>query len=457
MFYQSTRGKTKNISFIQAVKMGLANDGGLLIPQYIPVIKEDLSQLNFRELTLYLMKIYIGDEIEESTLWELIQKSYSSFDTDEIVPIIKKDDIYIAELFHGPTLAFKDIALQFLGNLFEYILQREEKKMNILGATSGDTGSAAIEGVRGKKNMNIFILYPYGKVSPIQQKQMTTVEEKNVFCIAINGSFDDCQYIVKKIFSDIQFKQKYMLGAVNSINWTRILAQIIYYFYAYFQIHTKGSVYFSVPTGNFGNIFAGFIAKKMGLDIDKLILATNENDILSKFVNTGIYKKGKVTNTISPSMDIQIASNFERYLYYLFDENGEKIRQLMNTFSKYGEIKIDKQKLQTVQADFLSAKATETETTEEIRNFYKETGYILDPHTAVGVKVGRQLRDKEKPLICLATAHPAKFRKPVEKGTGMLPPIPPSLQNIEKKKEKFTVIDASFEQVKTFIEQYALR
>jgi len=437
--------------------MGLADDGGLLVPQYIPVVEENLSSLNFKELALYLMKMYIGDEIEENTLWRLIQKSYSSFDTEKIVPVVKKDGIYIAELFHGPTLAFKDIALQFLGNLFEYILQEEGKKMNILGATSGDTGSAAIEGIKGKKNINIFILYPYGKVSPIQQKQMTTVKDKNVFCIAIKGSFDDCQYIVKKIFSDSEFKKKYMLGAVNSINWTRILAQIIYYFYAYFQISTEGSVYFSVPTGNFGNIFAGFIAKRMGLNIDKLILATNENDILSKFVNTGIYKKGKVVNTISPSMDIQIASNFERYLYYLFDEDGEKVRQLMDTFSKYGEIKIDKQRLQTVQVDFLSAKASETETIEEIRDFYRETGYILDPHTAVGVRVGRKLRDKEKPLICLATAHPAKFQKPVKESIGMFPPIPPSLQDIEKKKERFTVIDASIKKVKTFIEQHALR
>ncbi len=456
MFYQSTRSKTKNISFIQAVKMGLANDGGLLVPQRMPVVEEDISGLNFKELAFYLMKLYIGNEIEENILWELIQKSFNSFDTDEIVPVIKKDDIYIIELFHGPTLSFKDVALQFLGNLFEYILQREKKKMNILGATSGDTGSAAIEGVKGKKNINIFILYPYGKISPIQEKQMTTVEEKNVFCIAINGSFDDCQYIVKKTFSDTQFKRKYMLGAVNSINWTRIMAQIIHYFYAYFQIHNKGSVYFSVPTGNFGNIFAGFMAKKMGLPIEKLVLATNENDILSKFINTGIYKKGKVINTISPSMDIQIASNFERYLYYLFDEDGKKTEQLMNTFSKCGEIKIDKENLQKVQTDFLSAKATEKETIDEIRDFYKKTGYILDPHTAVGVKVGRQLRDKEKPLICLATAHPAKFPEPIKEAIGMPPSIPSVLKDINRKKGRFTILNASCQQVKTFIEQHAL-
>lgn len=312
MKYKSTRGKVNSISFSETVLMGLADDGGLIIPEEIPQLsKEDifkLKDLPYKEVAKYIMSLYI-DDIEKNDLNEIIEKSYSTFDTEEVIPVKKFDsNLFIGEIFHGPTYAFKDIALQFLGNLFEYILKKKNKKMNILGATSGDTGSAAIHGFKGKKDINIFILHPYGKVSPVQELQMTTVEDKNVFNLAIEGTFDDCQYIVKEIFNDLEFKKRYSLGAINSINWSRVLAQIVYYFYIYFRsikdIKNLQEVYFTVPTGNFGNIFAGYIAKKMGLPIKKLILATNENNILTRFVQNGDYSLTKVVETYSPSMDI---------------------------------------------------------------------------------------------------------------------------------------------------------
>ncbi|MDJ0805853.1 MAG: threonine synthase, partial [Gammaproteobacteria bacterium] len=328
MQYVSTRGGVEPVSFAQAVMMGLATDGGLLLPESFPQVDGEAlqrwSSLPFAELAVEVMQPYVADDIGREDLQRLAHESYDSFDHPEVTPVVDAGAHKILELFHGPTAAFKDVALQFLGNLFEFLLERSGGHLNILGATSGDTGSAAIYGVRGKERIHIFILHPHNRVSPIQERQMTTVLDANVHNIAIQGNFDDGQRIVKELFNDLAFKHDYRLGAVNSINWARILAQVVYYFYAWGRItggDTGRKLSFSVPTGNFGDIFAGYVALRMGLPVERLILATNRNDILTRFVATGIYQAGQVYHTSSPSMDIQVASNFERYLYFVMDRD----------------------------------------------------------------------------------------------------------------------------------------
>ena len=414
MKYCSTRGQVRDLSFSAAVMMGLASDGGLLLPQKIPQISAQqlkaLSKLNYVDLAHEIISLYATD-LPSADLHQLLKKSYAAFEHPDITPVIRQDDIYILELFHGPTLAFKDVALQFLGNLFEYYLNKESKKLNIIGATSGDTGSAAIAGVRGKNNINIFILYPHGRVSAVQEMQMTSVADDNVFNIAIDGTFDDAQAIVKELFGDAQFKHKHALGAINSINWVRVLAQIVYYFYAYFRVQEQtgcNEVQFSVPTGNFGDIFAGYMARQMGLPTAQLILATNANNILSRFVNQGDYSLATVHHSLSPSMDIQVASNFERYLYFLYEGDADKVVDAMNRFKAEGQIQFSEDLRERIQNDFLSATINDEKTLEQISSLYNKTGYILDPHTAVGVAAGK-LVGNNMPLVCLATAHPAKF------------------------------------------------
>jgi len=449
MRYKSTRGGVSGLSFTDAFLMGLATDGGLIVPQEIPQVDLNrLRTLNYKELAFEIFKLFI-DDIPQDDLEGIVLKSYSTFDTEEITPIVRKDGVYILELFHGPTFAFKDVALQFLGNLFEYVLEKRNTYVNVLGATSGDTGSAAIYGLKGKKNVNIFILHPHGKVSRIQELQMTTVEDKNVYNIAVKGTFDDCQAIVKSIFNDLSFKEKYRLGAVNSINWARVLAQIVYYFYAYFKTDV-GNLYFSVPTGNFGDIFAGYMAKRMGLPVEKLILATNSNDILYRFVNFGDYSKGDVVRTISPSMDIQVASNFERYLYYLYDEDTGKVKESMDRFANKGGLKFPPDILGRVREDFDSFRVSERDTLNTIKEFYDETGYIVDPHTACGVFAAKSSTYND--VICLATAHPAKFPEAIYEAIGRYPEAPEAIKKLEGKKQRLNVLDNSVEQVKRFIE-----
>ncbi len=462
MRYLSTRGGIDPIPFKETVLMGLAEDGGLILPETIPVVDEETlnrwRKLSYPELAFEVIKLF-ADDVPEETLWDLIKRAYASFTHPEICPVVKKDGLYILELFHGPTLAFKDVALQLLGNLFEYLLTERGLKMNILGATSGDTGSAAIYGVRGRKNMNIFILFPHGRVSPVQALQMTTVPDENVFCLAIKGTFDDCQAIVKTLFADLEFKKRYFLGAVNSINWARVLAQVVYYIWAYFRVADREAaeqVRFSVPTGNFGDIFAGYVARRMlGARIERLVLATNENDILTRFVNQGDYSLGRVTPTISPSMDIQVASNFERYLYYLYGEDPARVREAMERFRREGRLTFSPEEIARVQEDFLSLSVDQKETLETIRDFYRETGYVLDPHTAVGVRAGLHFRN-ELPMICLATAHPAKFPEAVSEAIGHPPERPPALRDLEKQPRRETVLPAEVEAVRAFVEQNAL-
>jgi len=453
MNYISTRGQTGKVSFKDAVMMGLAEDGGLLLPESVPSVTEkldELSKLTYTELAYEIIKLFAAD-IPEKDLKTLIANSYASFETDEVAPVVKKGDVYIQELFHGPTFAFKDVALQLLGNLFEYILKERGEILNIIGATSGDTGSAAIYGVRGKENINIFILHPKGRVSRVQEMQMTSVTDANVYNLAIAGTFDDAQDIVKAAFGDIDYKKKYKLGAVNSINWARVLAQIVYYFYGYFQAQKQGAknVRFVVPTGNFGNIFAGYFAKQMGLPIDKIILATNENNILARFIKDGDYSTKEVVQTYSPSMDIQIASNFERYLYFLYGKDANLVKVKMDELKATGKISFSDEEMKDVHAEF-GAFSTSNELTEStIGTFYKETGYVLDPHTACGVAAALELGDAD--YVCLSTAHPAKFPDVVVKTTGKEPVKPEGIAKLENLEKRCVDIANDLQAVKDFV------
>lgn len=442
--------------------MGLGVDGGLLLPCEIPGIDSETfaawQSLSYPELAFQVMSRFI-DDIPVPDLQNLIRQSYAGFDTDQVTPLIHFGNVHILELFHGPTLAFKDVALQFLGNLFEYLLDKNDAVMNILGATSGDTGSAAIYGVRGKARINIFILHPYKRVSEVQEKQMTTVLDANVFNLAIQGSFDDGQAIVKEIFNDIPFKEAYHLGAINSINWARVLAQVVYYVKAAAELCSQGyagPIDYSIPTGNFGDIFAGYIAKRLlpGGTIRHLVLATNSNDILSRFVNQGDYSLSEVVQTSSPSMDIQAASNFERYLYYLMNGDALRTKTLMVDFLKTGQLDLRDQ-LDHIQQDFLSTTVSEEATLKTIRCFKQAHDYTLDPHTAVGVHAALEHRTEGVPMVCLATAHPAKFEKAVAKATGARPIRPKVLEDIENKAARCNIMAAETEAIKTYVKAHA--
>ena len=456
MHYISTRGGIGPIPFKDAVMMGLASDGGLLLPQSYPIVTGDQLEswrtLSYPELAFEVISRYVED-IPAGDLKSLIVRSYAGFTLPEVTPLVKRNGVYILELFHGVTLAFKDVALQFLGNLFEYILAERNQKLNIIGATSGDTGSAAIHGVRGKKGISIFILHPYGKTSAVQALQMTSVIDANVHNIAVRGTFDDCQDMVKELFGDLEFKEKYSLGAVNSINWARVLAQVVYYFYAWLRVTdtTNAPVHFSVPTGNFGDIFAGYVAKRMGLPIDTLLLATNENNILTRFINASDYSVGTVVSTVSPSMDIQIASNFERYLFHLFAEDSGRVKEAFAELKEHGRISCSSEEMARVRNDFCSASVDQTATLQTIRDFYTDTGYLLDPHTAVGVKAAIDVLPSDSARICLATAHPAKFSEAVERSLGFEPPVPDSIRELYGKPVRCEIMDADIDKIRTFI------
>lgn len=464
MQYISTRGGISPIPFTEAVMMGLAEDGGLLLPRTIPRIGSETyaswQDLSYPELAFEVMSRFI-DDIPNSDLRDLINRSYANFDHAEVTPLIHQGTLHILELFHGPTFAFKDVALQFLGNLFEYLLKKNDAVMNIIGATSGDTGSAAIYGVRGKEKINIFILHPHKRVSPVQEQQMTTVTDANVFNIAIRGTFDDGQAIVKAIFNDIDFKKKYNLGAINSINWARVLAQVVYYVHSCLHINRHEqdkAVDFAVPTGNFGDIFAGYIAKRMLPEgtIRKLLLASNTNDILTRFVAHGDYSLGEVVATSSPSMDIQAASNFERYLYYLMDENPVRTKDAMLHFAETGKLDLSSS-CDQIRRDFVATAASEQEVLDTIQLFYKEHGYILDPHTAVGVHAALIHQQKGIPVICLSTAHPAKFGETVEKAIGVPLELPKAIAALADKKSRCELMDADRNLIQEFIRQHALQ
>lgn len=456
MKYVSTRGVSEPVGFSDAVFQGLARDGGLLVPESFPDFSSHLEQwktLSYSELALEIFHPFVGDELSKETLRNLIDKSYAVFENPEITPLVFHDNLTILELFHGPTLAFKDVALQFLGNLFEELLKKENRPLNILGATSGDTGSAAIHGVRGKKGISIFMLHPQGKVSPVQEKQMTTVLDKNVHNIAVDGTFDDCQSLVKAVFNDLEFRDKYGIGAVNSINWARIMAQIVYYFYAAFRFEEKlgdAPLYFSVPTGNFGDIYAGYLAKKMGLPIQKLILATNENNILERVLKTGDYSIGEVFSTLSPSMDIQISSNFERFIFDLVDCDGSKVRQKMENLAKQKRFSLTETELKKSQ-QFFQGICVKTDKMLETIRLAEVEGVVLDPHTAVGVAAAKEFTSDR--VICLATAHPAKFPAAILQATGKSPEVLPSIRELMSKPSRSLKTKADITEIKRIIRE----
>ena len=457
MRYSSTRGQDKNLLFEEAVMMGLADDGGLLVPDEFPQVKSKFHEwraLSFSELSLEIMLLFTSGRIPREEFTPLAQRSYTNFRHPKITPVKSVGQIHILELFHGPTFAFKDVALQFLGNLFECFLAKRDHPLRIIGATSGDTGSAAIHGMRGKKGVDVFMLHPKGRVSPIQELQMTTVLDSNIHNLAIEGSFDDAQAIVKALFNDQEFKHSYHLGSVNSINWARILAQIVYYFYAWFQVTRDNFefVSFAVPTGNFGDVYAGYLSKNMGLPIDKLLVATNQNDILFRAISSGDYSTNEVKESISPSMDIQVASNFERLIYDLLSKDSNKTNDVMKNFKKNKNFLIDTDLLNKLKKDFISEKIDENETINEIKSNFENYNIILDPHTAIGVGAVNKLNLKDE-FIILSTAHPCKFPDATNQAINKMENLPNELNYILNEKENFEIIDNSSEKVKTYIKK----
>jgi len=455
MRYVSTRGQTPPMAFQDAIITGLAPDGGLLVPATIPDVSAQLDSwrdLTFVELAIEVMGCFI-DDIPRADLRGIVERAYATFDHPQVAPLVDLGETQVLELFHGPTLAFKDVALQFLGQLFDYTLGERSGRLNILGATSGDTGSAAIAGVRGKGNVNIAVMFPRGRVSPLQQLQMTTIADVNVHCLSIDGSFDDCQSIMKRAFADVPFKTRYDLGAVNSVNWARVLAQVVYYVYSALKCDEGDGVDVSVPTGNFGNIFAAYVARRMGVPLERLLLGTNENNILSVFFNTGDYTKGAVHHTISPSMDIQVASNFERFLYFGFDEDGQRVSEFMAAFGRSGSSSVTRELL---AREPITATAIDTkQTLATIERVYKLHGYVLDPHTAVGVAAADVLAPataRERPMVCVATAHPAKFPAAIRMALPHIDARHPRLDALQSLPERLVELPATDAAVRDYME-----
>lgn len=458
MKYISTRGMAPARNFEQVLLTGLAPDGGLYVPETLPAFSPDVISswrgLSYPELALKIISPFVGDEIAPDDLETLINRSYSGFSHPAIAPMrMLSHNEWVLELYCGPTLAFKDFALQLLGNLLDFVLLRNDQKVVILGATSGDTGSAALEGCRHSRNVDIFILHPYQRVSEVQRRQMTTVPGDNVHNLAIRGNFDDCQRIVKSAFGDQSFlPEDRQLVAVNSINWARIMAQIVYYFYAALNIGGPSrEVSFSVPTGNFGDIYAGYLASKMGLPVAQLIVATNSNDILQRLINENEYSLGELKPTLSPSMDIMVSSNFERYLFDLFERDGKAVSAFINGLMTGSQSLLPAQ-WQRLRQQFSSYRVDDETTCDTIRSVFEQTGFLIDPHTAVGVKAARECNaDPSIPMISLATAHPVKFSEAVSKAGLSLPGLPLHLQDLLQREEKYTVLDNQVAEVSNYI------
>ncbi|MDA8846392.1 threonine synthase [Candidatus Pelagibacter sp.] len=456
MKYISTRDNSKEYSFEQVFIKGLADDGGLFIPKEVKKYSAEqinaLSNLSYQNLAKEIIYPFIGDFMTANELSDIVDKSYSVFRKDNVVDLIKLGDTKILELFHGPTLAFKDIAMQLLGNFYEHYLKKNNKNINVVVATSGDTGAAAIDAIKGKKNMNIFVLHPHEKVSLVQRKLMSTVKEKNVFNIAIEGNFDDCQNLVKSMFADKEFSNSINMSGVNSINWARIIAQAVYYFYTYFQTQDKRPINFSVPTGNFGDVYAGYLSKKMGLPINKFIVATNKNDILHRAISNGNYEAESVSETNSPSMDIQIASNFERLIYDLNDCDDNETSTIMYGIKKKGKYIISKDKMEKINRDFLSASMSEEEILDIIKEVHVKYNIILDPHSAIGFGSLNKV-NLEGNNIVLATAHPCKFPEAIDKSIGIKPNLPDELKYVMDEKENYDIISNNLSKTQQYIKE----
>ena len=451
MEYYSTRDNQLKESFTDVLFKGLSKDGGLFLPCKFPNIDiNEIRNKTYEEVAFSIIKPFIGDEIINKDLHEIINLSYKNFDHAEIAPLIKMDqNKYILELFYGPTLAFKDYALQLLGNLFSYFMKINNRKITIIGATSGDTGSAAIDAFKGKENINIFILHPHNKVSEVQRRQMTTNLEDNVYNIALQGTFDDCQKIVKNLFIDKELQEITSLTAINSINWARLMAQIVYYFWAYLKLG-ESKVSFIVPSGNFGNIFSARIAKHMGLPIKSLNIVTNQNDVLHKIISAGEIKKNKVQETYSPSMDIQISSNFERQIFESLNNDSNELNKIMDTIDKNDHYIFDNEIQSRFQQIYKSYSVTNEKTLDTIKIFNSQYNYLADPHTATGLSVLHE-NNSDHPVISLACAHPAKFGNAIKKSIDIDILLPKVLENIFDKKENMHILNNNSEDIKSFI------
>jgi threonine synthase len=457
MKYISTRGNAPALSFEEAMLSGLARDGGLYVPQNIPQMSaNDIAALAgqpYEEIAFRVMKPFVGDCFSDSELMDAITTAYASFGHAARAPLVQLGpNHHLLELFHGPTLAFKDFAMQLIGQLFQKALARRGEQVTIVGATSGDTGSAAIEAFRGLDAANVFILFPNGRVSEVQRRQMTTPVEANVHAIAMEGTFDTCQAMLKDMFNDFEFRDGVKLAGVNSINWARVLAQVVYYFSAATSLgapHRKVS--FTVPTGNFGDIFAGYIAKRMGLPIDRLVIATNRNDILHRAINTGRYDTDQVFPTITPSMDIEVSSNFERALFDAYDRDGAAVAQLMGEM-KQGGFGISQGALQALREHFDSGRSSDEQTSATIQSFFAATGEVLCPHSAVGVKVAEEHLGSS-PMVTLATAHPAKFPDAVEAAMGLRPALPRWLADLFDRDERVTEMPNDLQLMKSLVRE----
>ena len=453
MKYYSTRNKSLSYDFKSIFERGLAPDGGLFIPKELKRFSEEelskLGKLSYLNLATEIIYCFCKENFSKDNVSKIVEKSYSKFQYKDVVKIKKFEDLALVELYHGPTLAFKDIAMQVIGNMYDHLEVAKDKTVNVIVATSGDTGSAAIAALSNRKNINLFVLHPHNKISNIQRKIMTTIGGANIYNIAIEGSFDDCQKIVKELFNENSFRSKINMSGVNSINWARIICQIVYYFYSFFKLKKK-NISFSVPTGNFGDIYAGYVAKKMGLPINKLIVATNKNDILQRVINTGEYKPDTVKPTITPSMDIQVASNFERLLYYILDENDSKVGSLMSDLSSKSLFNLEKKEIDKIKKDFEAVKVTDEETISIIDEIYKKHKFIIDPHTATGVGAAKSFKNLGD-IIVLGTAHPFKFSDTIKKAIGKNLDSPEHLKLNMNKKETFDIIGNSNSEVKNYI------
>lgn len=459
MRYVSTRGEAPGLGFSDVLLAGLARDGGLYVPETWPVMTEaeiaDLAGKPYPEVAFRVISRFTGDDLAPDVLRAMIDGAYASFRHPAVTPLTQlAANHFLLELSHGPTLAFKDVAMQFLGRVMDHVLAQRGERATIVGATSGDTGGAAIEAFKGRERVDVFIMYPHGRVSDVQRRQMTTVNDPNVHAIALQGTFDDAQGILKGMFNHFSYRDRIRLTGVNSINWARVVAQVVYYFYAACALgapHRKVS--FCVPTGNFGDIFAGFVAKKLGLPIEKLVIATNVNDILHRTLETGAYELRDVMPSQSPSMDIQVSSNFERLLFEAMGRDGEAVARLMSSLSQGRSFTVPDEALATIRADFASGRADEAETAATIARIRAETGETIDPHTAVAVSVAERFLGDEVPMITLSTAHPAKFPDAVEAATGVRPGLPVWLGDLMEREERFDVVANDLVAVERYVEE----
>jgi threonine synthase len=456
--YVSTRGSAPALDFADVLLAGLAVDGGLYVPSTWPALAADaprrFASMPYADVAVEVMWPFVEGSVDRDAFVAMVGDAYATFDAPDVVPLVDiGDGIWLAELFHGPTLAFKDVALQLVGRLFDHVLTERGDRVTIVGATSGDTGSAAIEACRDRASIDIVILHPEGRVSEVQRRQMTTVTAPNVHNLAVRGTFDDCQDLVKALFADTGFRERRRLSAVNSINWARVMAQVVYYATSAARLAAGAPVAFSVPTGNFGNVFAGYVAQRMGVPASRFVVASNRNDILTRFLTSGAMTIGEVHPTLSPSMDIQVSSNLERLLFELYGRDGAAIAELMTRFRAEGTVAIGDGRLDLLAEHWAAARVDDDETSATIREEYERHGRLLDPHTAVGLAAARRARgDATVPMVVLATAHPAKFPDAVEAATGVRPALPAHLADLFERPERFDVVDADLLTLETAID-----